>query len=194
MTFGASKSGGMGRKAKILSDAQIKAMLAAVVGSTDRLMILFSVKAGMRACEIAAVTWPMVTDMQGQIGDVIALPNIASKGKNGGREIPMHPDIKAELAQHSAREGAVIRDRRGRRMSARAIVMRFQRLYRSLGFEGASSHSGRRTFITRLAHKIVAAGGSLRDVQQLAGHSSLSMTQVYIEGNSDAKRRAVGMI
>jgi integrase/recombinase XerD len=70
----------------------------------------------------------------------------------------------------------------------------FQRWYRDLGFIGASSHSGRRTFITNAAKKVVQAGGSLRDVQELAGHSSLSMTQRYIEGDTDAKRRLMQMI
>jgi site-specific recombinase XerD len=69
----------------------------------------------------------------------------------------------------------------------------FHRLYAELGFEGASSHSGRRTFITKAARKIVEAGGSLRDVQELAGHASLSTTQRYIEGSTDAKRRVVNM-
>jgi integrase/recombinase XerD len=59
---------------------------------------------------------------------------------------------------------------------------------------GCSSHSGRRTFITRAARNIVEAGGSLRDVQQLAGHANLGTTQAYIEGSSDAKRRVVAMI
>ena len=51
----------------------------------------------------------------------------------------------------------------------------------------------RRTFITRIAKKIVEAGGSLRDVQELAGHASLSTTQRYIQGDSAAKRRVVDM-
>jgi integrase len=57
----------------------------------------------------------------------------------------------------------------------------------------ASSHSGRRTFITRTANKIVEAGGSLRDVQELAGHTSLSTTQRYIQGDTAAKRRVVDL-
>jgi integrase/recombinase XerD len=65
----------------------------------------------------------------------------------------------------------------------------FHRLYQSLGFAGASSHSGRRTFVTRCAKKIVEAGGSLRDVQELAGHASLATTQRYIQGDTAAKRR-----
>ena len=69
----------------------------------------------------------------------------------------------------------------------------FHRLYQDFGFTGASSHSGRRTFITRVAKKIVEAGGSLRDVQELAGHASLSATQRYIQGDSAAKRRVGNM-
>jgi integrase len=53
---------------------------------------------------------------------------------------------------------------------------------------------GRRTFITEAAKRCIEGGGSLRAVQQLAGHSSLATTQRYIEGSSDAKRRIVDLI
>lgn len=185
---------GIGKQAKVLTDAQVRAALATVKTPTDRVMILLSVKAGLRACEIAALTWGMVTDAQGVIGDTIALPNSASKGKGGGREIPLHPDIQAALGDVEGREGRIVRGRGGRPFTANAVAVRFHRLYKSLGFEGASSHSGRRTFITRGARKITEAGGSLRDIMQLAGHKSLSTTQGYIEGSADAKRRVVAMI
>ena len=61
-----------------------------------------------------------------------------------------------------------------------------------LGFDGCSSHSGRRTAITRWARKISSVGGSLRDVQALARHSSLQMTQRCIEVSEDACRLVVG--
>jgi integrase len=60
--------------------------------------------------------------------------------------------------------------------------------------EGCSSHSGRRTFITRAARLVHKAGGSLRDVQLLAGHRSIQTTQRYIDGDSDAQRKLVSMI
>jgi integrase/recombinase XerC len=62
------------------------------------------------------------------------------------------------------------------------------------GFRCTPTQPFRRTFITRAARKVSEAGGSLRDVQQLAGHASLAMTQRYIAGDSDAKRTLVGLI
>jgi integrase len=78
-------------------------------------------------------------------------------------------------------------------MSPGAVQVWFHRLYESLGFAGASSHSGRRTFVTRCAKNIIAAGGSLRDMQELAGHASLQTTQRYIQGDTDGKRRVVDL-
>ena len=77
----------------------------------------------------------------------------------------------------------------------RAVIVNLIRSwYLELGFEGCSSHSGRRTFITNAARKISLVGGSLRDVQALARHSSLSTTQRYIECDVDAQRRVVELI
>jgi integrase/recombinase XerD len=70
----------------------------------------------------------------------------------------------------------------------------FHTRFAELGLTGASSHSGRRTFITNGAKKITQAGGSLRDIQELAGHSSLATTQRYIEGDTDAKRKVIGLL
>ena len=77
-------------------------------------------------------------------------------------------------------------------MTKQVVVNWFAYLYRDLGFEGCSSHSGRRTAITRWAGKISSVGGSLRDVLALARHSSLAMTQRYIEASVDACRKVVG--
>jgi site-specific recombinase XerD len=79
-------------------------------------------------------------------------------------------------------------------MSRQAIAVWVHRLYTELGLKGASSHSGRRTYITRLAKPVVEAGGSLRDAQQLAGYFSLSTTQRYIEGSFEAKRRVTELV
>jgi integrase/recombinase XerD len=87
----------------------------------------------------------------------------------------------------------IIHSERDIGMSPGAVQAWFHGLYESLGFAGASSHSGRRTFVTRCAKNIIAAGGSLRDVQELAGHASLATTQRYIQGDTDAKRKVVDL-
>jgi integrase len=79
-------------------------------------------------------------------------------------------------------------------MTPLGIVVWFSRAYKALGLNGCSSHSGRRTFITRAARLVHKAGGSLRDVQLLAGHRSIQTTQRYIDGDSDVQRRLVAML
>src|SRR6266481_7746469 len=194
----------LGKQAKILTDKQVRAVLAELdtrrYPLRDRVMFLLSIKAGLRAKEIASVTWSMVTDAEGEIADVIALENKAAKGKSG-RVIPMHPDLKAALIALQEGRGdkvrsnlPVIHSERDRGLSPGAVAVWFHRLYASLGMIGCSSHSGRRTFITRAARKIGEVGGSLRDVQQLAGHASLGTTPRYIEGDQEAQREVVALI
>jgi integrase len=195
---------GQGKQAKVLTEGQIKVTLGAVstgrrYPERDLVMVLLSVRAGLRAKEIALVRWGMVTDAEGNVGDALHLVNRASKGKRSGRTVPLNKELRAALiALHATRNAPEASDRiihseRGLGMSPGAVQVWFHRLYDKLGFTGASSHSGRRTFVTRCAKKIVEAGGSLRDVQELVGHASLATTQGYIQGSSDAKRRVVDL-
>jgi integrase/recombinase XerD len=114
------------------------------------------------------------------VHDTLALPNKASKGNGGGREVPLGRELVEALRALQAfmpergGDDRVVFSERGLGISPNAMAVWFHRLYAELGFKGASSHSGRRTFITRAARRCVEAGGSLRDVQQLAGHSSLN--------------------
>ncbi len=195
----------LGKQAKIITDKQVRAVLAELdtrrYPRRDRAIFLFSVKAGLRAVEIASITWGMVMDAEGEVADLIALENRASKGKGGGRNIPMHPDLKVALIELQRERGTdarpglpVIFSERDRGLSAAALAVWFFRLYAGLGMIGCSSHSGRRTFITRAARRIGEVGGSLRDIQQLAGHSSLATTSRYIETDAEAQRKLVALI
>jgi integrase/recombinase XerD len=164
-------------------------------------MVLLSFKAGLRAKEIALLTWSMVTDTTGELADAISLNNTAAKGRAGGRTIPLHCELADALLALKAARGErvqpdhpIIYSERAPGYSPNAVAIWFHTRYREIGLEGASSHSGRRTFITAIAKKITEAGGSLRDVQEMAGHSSLSMTQRYIQGDSAAKRNVIGLI
>jgi integrase len=196
---------GQGRQAKIVQNGELKKLLD-LAGrgrnpERDRVIVLLSFKAGLRAKEIAKLTWGMVTGADGAVGDEIALTNGASKGKTGGRTIPMHALLREALqALATARPNKfrhdlpVVYSERGRGYSAARISIWFGEHFRALGIKGASSHSGRRTFITMAARKVIEAGGSLRDVQQLAGHSALSTTQGYIEGSTQAKQNIIKLI
>ena len=188
------------KQAKILTKDQADLLLI-YAGSTrhplrDRLIVLLSVKAGLRAGEIAGLTWDMVLGGDGDLATCIELRDPAAK-KRSGRRIPLHPDLRDALLAWrvlNAPAGPIITSERGGPMRAGSIVLWFVRAFRAIGLDGCSSHSGRRTFITRAARLVHEAGGSLRDVQLLAGHRSITTTQRYIEGDTDAQRKLVSLI
>jgi integrase len=191
-----------GKQAKLISTEGVSRLLRLVAHhrhpQRDRAIVLLSLKAGLRACEIAGLTWSMLLDLDGRMAGVIELRDAVAK-KGGGRTIPIHPILRATLCRllanrPQAPEAPVIASERGEAMRANSIVNFFICLYRRAGLEGCSSHSGRRTFITRAARSVHRVGGSLRDVQQLAGHASIEMTQRYIEGDTRAKRALVRLI
>ena len=97
------------------------------------------------------------------------------------------------LLRFRTSDQCIVASNRGGPMRANSIVNWFVALFATLGYEGCSSHSGRRTFITVAARNLHRAGCSLRDVQLLAGHCSIDLTQRYIEGFSLGQRRLVAM-
>lgn len=202
---------GLGKQAKTLSDSQIRTLLRFVEADTEfpdrnRVIVLLSFKAGLRAKEIAGVRWRMVGDAEGHIGSALSITNVASKGRRGGRVVPLHADLKAALVklhvvEKSKGRGAagdfLVNFAKGATESvtrSNSVQFLFRSWFVELGFAGASSHSGRRTFITRAARKVSEVGGSIRDVQALAGHSSIATTQRYIDSDPEAQRRLVDLI
>ena len=197
----------LGKQAKVLTKAQIDTisnhLLTRRHGLRDQTIFLLSTKAGLRATEIAGLKWSMVTNSDGDIGDAMHITDIASKGKSG-RIVPLNKHLRKNLVSmlEQARSqkyfdqssAFVISTERSPKTSAQSIVNMFQIWYRDLGMYGCSSHSGRRTFITNAARKISTVGGSLRDVQALAGHASLAVTQRYIEGDNEARRKIVDLL
>jgi len=198
---------GLTRQAKTLSDVQLRALLRFVDSETahperNRVVVLLSFRAGLRAKEIAMLRWRMLTDAEGALTDAIALVNSASKGRSG-RVIPIHPELKTALAElyrveRTARRGdpldyvvAFTKRATDPVVRSNSVQFLFKFWYGKLGFKGASSHSGRRSFITRCARKVSEVGGSLRDVQALAGHRSIATTQRYIDTDPLAQRRLI---
>ena len=190
----------LGKQAKVLLDDHLDDLLVFAWNSREAIrnevLVLLSVKAGLRASEIAGLEWDMALTPSGEIGDTLEVRDSIAKNKSG-RRIPLHPDLRMALLRwysKHATPGPIIASSRGVRMHSVSIVNWFAKAYRAIGLAGCSSHSGRRTFITRAARMVHKAGGSLRDVQLLAGHRSIQTTQRYIDGDSDAQRRLIRLI
>lgn len=197
---------GLTKQAKTLNKSQIEAILNYLAGRRNSLrnqvIFLLSVKAGLRAKEIASLRWEMLLEADGSFAGRISLSNDASKGRSG-RVIPVNRQLEAKLVElhdiaHATKRYApsehVVQTERSGRTSAQAIVNMFSHWYKDLGLIGCSSHSGRRTFITNAAKKITTVGGTLRDVQYLAGHSSLQTTERYIEYSEKARKSVVDIV
>lgn len=188
--------------ARVLEPEDVRRLLKHVqfqrYSDRNRIIILLSFKAGLRACEIAGLDWSMVLASNHRVGDHLEISaGIAKRGK--ARNIPLHDDIRTALrslhkSEHCPKQGPVIRSERGNAMTARSVVNWFRNLYGDLGYIGCSSHSGRRTFITRSARILARTGGSLRDIQELAGHRALTTTERYIAGDRAAQRRLIQLV
>ena len=196
----------LSKQAKTLNQKQIKFVLEYLGNGRNALrnqvVFLLSVKAGLRAKEIANLKWEMVMNSDGSLSNEIELVNVASKGISG-RKIPINKTLKSKLAElfvaadyvsSETSNSFVIRTERSNGTSPQVIVNMFSKWYNDLGLVGCSSHSGRRTFITNAARKIATVNGSLRDVQYLAGHSSLQTTERYIEYSEKARWEVVELI
>lgn len=192
----------MAGSAKILEDQEFKKLLQRMRGQRqqlrNRIILLLSFKAGLRACEIAGLDWAMVTTAGGALSDSIAIGG--SIAKNGRpRRVPLHPQLRTALTTLSnqsgkPRSGPVILSQRGGHMTPGSVVNWFTSMYHGAGLYGCSSHSGRRTFITRSARLLARVGGSLRDIQELVGHSSLSSTEAYLVGDRATQHKLVRLL
>lgn len=182
----------MSRRAKTLTNEELNQVLE-YVGKTskaplrDYAMILLSFKGGLRVAEIAGLTWRDVTDAFGNIRkDAFSVPdNIAKKGH--GRTVPMHVVLYTALVALKQHSGGKSTDpivpslADGAAISPNTLQRYMGRLYANMGLDGVSSHSGRRSFITRGLRIANQHGCSIRDVQQAVGHRYLDTTEAYID-------------
>jgi integrase/recombinase XerD len=188
----------MAQPARVLEDADVRRVLKHVTQSDSRYMLrntaifMLSIKAGLRACEVAGLRWDrMVLKPNGRVDDFLTIANDIAK-YGSGRVIPMPPDLKAALLalhKHEGRptHGPVIKSHRGTHMRSQSIVNWFQVLYQELSLTGCSSHSGRRGYATRAARILPRTGGSIRDLAELLGHKSIATTEKYLVGSRPAQ-------
>ena len=189
------------KQAKLLTDAEFK-RLTAVINSLryqtrNHTTVALSFYAGLRACEIAALRVGDVFDEASNVKDTIYLNAGQTKGSDS-TTVLVNTKLKRQLEKFakqypvhmSSRTAPLLFSAKGGGFSAQTIVNLFKRIYKIAGIEGASSHSGRRQFVTKLADQ----GINARLVQVLARHKHLSTTQRYIDVNENALRNAVELL
>lgn len=161
----------------------------------NRLLVQFSLLAGLRAKELAALKLADVYDDGGNVREQFVLSKAAAKG-NRERVVWIGRKLRAEILACTTFDASkrykplFVSGKGGSAFTAHGITMLLKRIYSDAGVTGARSHSGRRSFITNLAAK----GVGVRVLQELAGHSSLATTQRYIDVNDDMLRNAVEIL
>jgi integrase/recombinase XerD len=186
-------------QAKTLTPQEIKQVLGIIAldkhAKRNRAMFLLTTLGGLRVSEVAKLRYFDVVDENGVVRDEIRLLATQTKGGHE-RTVFVNDRLQKELqayAKELTRVNATepffyTQKRKG--FTANTLAQHFFWLYKKAGVNGASSHSGRRTFITTLASK----GVSVRVLASLAGHANISTTQIYIDVNDDMKRQAVALI
>jgi integrase/recombinase XerD len=189
------------KQAKVLSENELKRALAVIAGrkhaARNRAALMLSFYAGMRVGEIAALTVKDVLDGEGRVKSQILLRGAITKSGES-RTAFVGDKLSKELERYvaalkvSGRSGDMpfLLTQKHTAFSPNTLCQLFANLYAEAGIDGASSHSGRRWFITRLAH----SGVSAKVIMTLAGHKHLSTTQRYIEVNDAMMRAAVEIL
>jgi integrase/recombinase XerD len=187
------------KQAKTLDERQLQRLLEFVAktksAKRNRAILLLTHLAGMRIGEVAALRVSDVLASDGSIRKDIDLSASQTKG-NKSRTVLLNQRMQAELAVYI--QTVRVRDakqplfatQRSAGFTANSLTQVVNGIYKKAGFDGCSSHSGRRGFITNLAEK----GVSVRVMMALAGHQNMSTTQRYIDLRPGVLRNAVELI
>ena len=186
-------------QALTLTDAQLKRALryCATRKHTvrDKTILLLAMNTGLRAKEVAALRFGDVFDEEQKPRSQFTLSKSQTKGART-RTVFVNKQLAQALIdyQHCTRcvdaAAPLFRSQKGGHFSANTMCQLFLNIFHACGLQGASSHSPRRTFITRLANK----GIGVRVLAELAGHSSINVTQRYIDVNDEQMANAVELL
>jgi len=191
----------MSKQAKTLTAEELRRVLDYTAtrkhSTRNRALVLASFYSGCRVGELSSLTYADVVDEEGVVRNEIRLKAENTKTKEA-RVVFVNAKLKKELQQYANTYKPTntnlkffySQKRNSNGYNANTLTQFFHYLYKRAGVFGASSHSGRRTFITNLANK----GVGVRLLASLAGHRNISTTQAYIDVNDDMKRHAVELV
>ena len=191
----------MAKRAKTLNQAELRKVLDYIStrkhSVRNRAMLMTTFLSGMRVGEVSSLRFKDVVDGDGNIRNEIRLTPDMTKG-HFARVVFINEKLRKELQQYirfynptdKTMKFFYSQKKDSDGFNANTLTQHFHFLYRRAGLDGASSHSGRRSFITNLASK----GVGVRVLMNLAGHRSISTTQGYIEINDNMLRSAVELV
>ncbi|WP_298627206.1 site-specific integrase [uncultured Legionella sp.] len=187
-------------KACVLNENEFKRLFMAAEDSPFALrnvaIIYCSFGLGLSVKEIAALTFLDVVDQNFKILDEVKLKRINAKGEKQ-RDVYISnikiitalqdyvDSIRAQNQEIFNLKTPLFKTQRGNRFHPDVLQKWFRKLYDKSGLTGASSHSGRRTFITRL----IEQGADIKSVSRLAGHANIATTSGYIIDNPGSLKR-----
>ena len=189
----AGRPTGASGQAKVLDDKELKRVLSVVESGNhakrNAAIVILSHYLGLRSKELASLKIGDVIE-QDTIKKVLRLVASYTKGaKHRDVSLENKAVVKALQDYISVRraedgmtfhiDAPLFRSQKGTAFSPNAMVRVLGDLYKNAGFNDASSHTGRRSLITKLAY----SGIDLNSVRQIAGHSSIATTQRYIDDN-----------
>ena len=188
-------------QARTLSSTELQQVLNHVqtrkYAARNQAMLLLTHWAGLRVGEVACIRWSDVVKSDGAIKDEIRLLPDMTKGRHA-RTVFVNEKLQQVLQQYADQAECIDRSypffasqksvKSG--FSANSLAQTFALLYKSAGIEGASSHSGRRTFLTSLANR----GTAIHILKTLAGHRSISTTAAYLYSSPSQLKAAVELV
>ena len=188
-------------QAKTFSPQELRRVLDYVASRMhaprNRAIVLTQHLAGLRVGECAALAWSDVVTDTGQVRDEIHLR--AEQTKRGhARTVFVSERLRKELQRYvdsTAKRGGdwaffYTQQKPRRGFTANTLANHVRWLYKNAGIVGASSHSGRRTFLTTLANK----GTAIHILKTLAGHRSIQTTATYLYSSPSQLKAAVELV
>lgn len=182
-------------KAKVLTEIEFKRVVAVQNSSKfaarNVALLYCSYGLGLRAKELSLLKIADIVVADGNLKDVV---NLTSNHTKGGKQRHIYLTNKKVVSaiQGYLNERDITRtdvplflSQKGGRFSPNTMQMLFRKMYQAAGIDGASSHSGRRTFATRL----IENGADIKAVSKLMGHSSIGMTAQYVEDNPERLKK-----
>ena len=188
------------KQAKVLAEKDVKKVVEYIDAfdrhaERNRAMVLLCYYLGLRVCELAALRVEDCFNEQGEVNEVVYLTHRQTKG-NKGRRVFLNKKARQVLIRYRRstvsvlQRGYLFKTQKSKRFNTNALTQLLKRLYERVGIVGASSHSMRRTYITKLA----SCGVSVKVIAELVGHRNIATTQRYIDVNDEMLTKAVELL